>query len=158
MCIFLFLWSLLSSILKKKVQDLCNCNACCDFSRLMASWISLNYFGQSRLKQVTKQRTIPPPPPLTPTPSYNTIHNLTHHREANTFSTIWQIIRRCFYQMFLSKLIFARFIALNISKLALCMSQVTLLLPFLQVMQFLKQKTQQGILLVVQIEMFPKDQ
>ena len=65
----------------------------------MASWISLNYFGQSRLKQVTKQRTIPPPPPLTPTPSYNTIHNLTHHREANTFSTIWQIIRRkCFYQ------------------------------------------------------------
>ena len=96
---FLFLWSLLSSILKKKVQDLCNCNACCDFSRLMASWISLNYFGQSRLKQVTKQRTIPPPPPLTPTPSYNTIHNLTHHREANTFSTIWQIIRRkCFYQ------------------------------------------------------------
>ena len=60
--------------------------------------------------------------------------------------------------MFQSKLIFARFIALNISKLALCMSQVTLLLPFLQVMQFLKQKTQQGILLVVQIEMFPKDQ
>ena len=78
----------------------------------------------------------------TPSRGKHIFHNLTNKKK----------------KMFLSKLIFARFIALNISKLALCMSQVTLLLPFLQVMQFLKQKTQQGILLVVQIEMFPKDQ